>query len=109
MTRALSNAQAIRMRLGGSAADAASVSFQAKTKAVEDLIPDDAGLDNYCIADFLADLSSHDDRPWSGRIPQALRVAAVINWFGPTDLSEMVRESQSYVFDGSTARLVGTN
>ncbi len=52
-------------------------------------VPDTAGFDNHCIAD--------DDQPWTGRIPPAPRIAAVINWFGPTDLSDMVRERRSYV------------
>ena len=52
-------------------------------------VPDTAGFDNHCLAD--------DDQPWTGRIPPAPRIAAVINWFGPTDLSDMVRERRSYV------------
>lgn len=52
------------------------------------LVPDTAGFDNHCLAD--------DDQPWTGRIPEAPKVAVVINWFGPTDLAEMVRERRSY-------------
>lgn len=53
------------------------------------LVPDSAGFDNHCLAD--------DDQPWTGKIPEAPKVATVINWFGPTDLTDMVRERRSYV------------
>lgn len=53
------------------------------------LVPDSAGFDNHCLAD--------DDQPWTGKIPEAPKVAAVINWFGPTDLAAMLRERRSYV------------
>lgn len=52
------------------------------------LVPDDAGFDNRCFAE--------DDQPWTGKIPDAPKVAAVINWFGPTDLFDMLRERRSY-------------
>jgi acetyl esterase/lipase len=52
------------------------------------LVPDTAGFDNQCLAD--------DDQPWTGKIPEAPRVAAVINWFGPTDLVDMARKRRSY-------------
>lgn len=52
------------------------------------LVSDSAGFDNHCFAD--------DDQPWTGKIPEAPKVAAVINWFGPTDLTDMVRERRSY-------------
>ncbi len=52
------------------------------------LVPDDAGFDNHCFAE--------DDQPWTGKIPDAPKVAAVINWFGPTDLLDMLHERRSY-------------
>jgi acetyl esterase/lipase len=53
------------------------------------LVPDTVGFDNRCLVD--------DDQPWSGRMPEAPKVAAVVNWFGPTDLTGMVRDRKSYV------------
>jgi dipeptidyl aminopeptidase/acylaminoacyl peptidase len=52
------------------------------------LVPDAAGFDSRCLVD--------DDQPWSGKIPEAPKIAAVINWFGPTDLTGMIRERRSY-------------
>jgi acetyl esterase/lipase len=52
------------------------------------LLSDSAGFDNHCFAD--------DDQPWTGKIPDAPKVAAVINWFGPTDMVEMVGERRSF-------------
>ena len=52
------------------------------------LVPDDAGFDNHCVID--------DDTEWTGKIAEAPKAAAVIDWFGPTDLADMLRERRSY-------------